>query len=447
MKIATLLAVCFFATTQTALAYSDGPDPGLTGAPGEQNCTSCHSGRALNSGSGTLKIELLGGDTYAPGQKIEITVTLADPAARRWGFELTARSSTNAQQTAGTLASTNNQTQIITLGNRQYITHTTIGTRNGTTGSAAFTLDWTAPAADFGPVTFYAAGNAANGNGTESGDTIYTTSKQVTPMAAGGGGPLPTFTSNQITEAWTLRPGMAPGAWTSITGTELASVTAHWAPSGGRPFDTRLGGVSVRVGDTTAPISFVSPTRITFLVPGSTPEGNVNVVVERDGTASDAVSVPVTAAVPAIQSVPDPTTAGRFFAAVTPSGAGTSLVFVNPRGWIIGKPEIDNRASRGAFPGEEIDIWATGLGRAEETPTEGIFAGIFAVVNSPKVRFGGVTVDPTAVVLVSPGVYLVRVRVPQSQAPGDVPLVLDVNGNLSREVLLNVQAAVVQIAQ
>ena len=441
LGLAPIALACLCALSPAALAFSDGPDPGLTGAPGEQNCTACHLGRAVNSGAGSFKIELPGGDTYAPGQKIQLTVTLADPAARRWGFELTARSSTDAQQTAGTLAPSNNQTQIVALGARQFILHTAVGTRNGTTGSATFTFDWTAPAADFGPVTFYAAGNAANGNGTELGDTIYTTNKQATPLAGGGGGPKPTFTSSQVSEAWTQKPGTAPGTWTSIVGTELASGTANWAPSGSRPLDTRLGGVSVKVNDTAAAVSFVSPTRITFLLPGGTPEGNANVMVERDGTASESVSVPITAAAPAIQSVPDPGTAGRFYAAVTPSGAGTSFVFVNPQGWIIGKPEVDNRAVRGAFPGEEIDIWATGLGRAEQTPTDAIFSGTFAVVNPPKVRFGGVAVDPTTAALVAPGIYLVRVRVPQPQAPGDVQLALDVNGSVSTTVLLNVQPA------
>jgi uncharacterized protein (TIGR03437 family) len=442
MRFAILPLVCLFASVPLAQAFGGGPDPGLTGAPGEQTCVACHLGRPLNSGTGSLRIELPSGDTYVPGQRVAITVTLADPTARRWGFQLTARSSTNAQQTAGTLASTNNQTQVTTQGGRQYIAHTLTGSRNGTTGSVTFVFDWTAPAAGFGPVTFYAAGNAANGNGSDSGDTIYTTTKQVTPVASGGGGaPKPAFTSSQISEAWTGRTGVSPGAWTSIVGTDLAAGTATWAPSASRPLETKLGGVSVKVGDTQAAVSFVSPTRVTFLVPGGTPEGNVDVVVERDGTASDPVSVGVAAAVPAIQAVPDPASAGRFYAAVTPAGVGTTLVFVQPRGWIIGKPEVDNRAIRGAFPGEEIDIWATGLGRAEETPTDRIVSGSFAVVNPPRVRFAGVAVDPIAAGLVAPGVYIVRVRVPENQAPGDVALVLDSGGNASTSVLLNVQAA------
>ena len=41
-------------------------------------------------------------------------------------------------------------------------------------------MDWTAPASEVqNPVTFYAAGNEANGDGTNQGDYIYTTTVQV----------------------------------------------------------------------------------------------------------------------------------------------------------------------------------------------------------------------------------------------------------------------------
>ena len=48
-----------------------------------------------------------------------------------------------------------------------------------------FEIKWTAPAAGSGPVRFYAAGNAANGNGLKSGDWIYNTAQVVTSSAVG----------------------------------------------------------------------------------------------------------------------------------------------------------------------------------------------------------------------------------------------------------------------
>ena len=45
-----------------------------------------------------------------------------------------------------------------------FIEHTSAGTRNGTRNGVTFQFDWTPPAVNAGPVTFYVAGNAANGD-------------------------------------------------------------------------------------------------------------------------------------------------------------------------------------------------------------------------------------------------------------------------------------------
>src|SRR5436190_842408 len=55
------------------------------------------------------------------------------------------------------------------------------GAVNLGSGSAALTG---APATYVGPVTFYIAGNAANGNGNDTGDNIYTTSMVLNQAAA-----------------------------------------------------------------------------------------------------------------------------------------------------------------------------------------------------------------------------------------------------------------------
>jgi len=68
-------------------------------------------------------------------------------------------------------------------GNRQYIEHSFIGTFQGQTLQANWIFNWVAPTSPAGPVTFYAAGNQANNDGTENGDQIYTTS--ITASAAG----------------------------------------------------------------------------------------------------------------------------------------------------------------------------------------------------------------------------------------------------------------------
>jgi hypothetical protein len=74
-------------------ALSAGPNSGKAGVPGESTCTEaqCHVGTALNGGGGSVKVTFPGGTVYAPGVKQHLVVTIADPTARNWGFQLTAR--------------------------------------------------------------------------------------------------------------------------------------------------------------------------------------------------------------------------------------------------------------------------------------------------------------------------------------------------------------------
>jgi hypothetical protein len=58
---------------------------------------------------------------------------------------------------------------------RQYIEHTQLGTFAGTPAGHTWQIRWTAPSADIGTVRFFAAGNAANNDGTNQQDYIYTT--------------------------------------------------------------------------------------------------------------------------------------------------------------------------------------------------------------------------------------------------------------------------------
>src|SRR3954466_8651337 len=70
-------------------ALSRGPFLEHANAPGEQNCTQCHRTYALDSGPG--RVEILGLPAqYAPSQIYPVTVRVTDPAAREWGFQITA---------------------------------------------------------------------------------------------------------------------------------------------------------------------------------------------------------------------------------------------------------------------------------------------------------------------------------------------------------------------
>ena len=429
VRVSISLGTGLVALALVAIANSSGALEGHSGAPGESNCTACHLG-TVNSGSGKVTVEAVNATGYKPGETLRIRVTIDDATATRRGFQLSVRPESNPSISAGKLATVNNNAQILPGGTQEWATHTLAGQRNATANPGVYELDWTAPATDVGPITFYAAGNAANGNGAESGDRIYTGTLKLSSATAAG--PSATFAAAGVTDAWNGRQGIAPGMLVSITGTELASAAASWSPTTLRALDTTVGGVKVKVNNVDSAVVSVSAERILFVVPADAPEGDVNVIVERDGTPSAPVSVRCSLVRPAILGIADPDNAGRYFATAVPAGQGNLLGLIQSRGSVLGRPEADSRAVRGVLPGEEIDLIVTGLGKTEaDFTTSRLVTTPIALGPLPKVSFGGTSVDASAAVLAAPGVYLVRVKVPDGLQPGDVALVVDLNGSTS----------------
>jgi len=158
-------------------AYPKGAPPGVTGGFGEGTCNECHDSYALNAGrtAGLGDLVVTGfPKEYKPSETYPIKVEIThqqDPGA--WGFQLAARAKeTHAQ--AGMLKPTNANTQILSLQNIDYITHTADGTF-----SNVFEFNWVAPPTAVGEVVVNAAGNAANGDASPVGDYIYATSLSV----------------------------------------------------------------------------------------------------------------------------------------------------------------------------------------------------------------------------------------------------------------------------
>jgi len=171
-----------------ALAFSSGPPDGRTGAPTEQTCaiSLCHSSFPLNSGNGSVTITAP--VSYIQGDTIDIQVKVTQMGQIRWGFELTVLDM--ADQPVGELLVTDtNRTQKTTaLNSREYVKHRVTGTDAGVPNSSpGWSFRWVANNGVSGPVMFYAAGNAANNNGFNSGDFIYTTSNVVTEDTGGPG--------------------------------------------------------------------------------------------------------------------------------------------------------------------------------------------------------------------------------------------------------------------
>ncbi len=185
LPVWAVLMLLFVASTGSALAYSFSPPDERTGAPNEDTCATvgCHSGNDLNASGGSLMLTIP--ETYVPNEVYTIVVNLSREGQSRWGFEMTALDADGAR--AGVfVADADGNTQLSEANGKQYIKHTIAGTAAGTNDENSWEFEWTAPDADSGPITFYAAGNATNGDSTPAGDYIYTAQADSTvPVVAG----------------------------------------------------------------------------------------------------------------------------------------------------------------------------------------------------------------------------------------------------------------------
>ncbi len=171
----------------SAVLYSPRPPQGYTGAPGGfGTCgnAGCHNSFPVNSGGGNISVSGLP-TVYTPGMKYTFSLTISHGAAdrKRWGFSIAARKSSDPAMAIGTFSSSNDTASL----NGSELSH-----GNGSTLSAPVTvaqmsytftkLEWTAPAAGSGAVTFYFAGNAADDINGSLGDYIYTASTMSAPL-------------------------------------------------------------------------------------------------------------------------------------------------------------------------------------------------------------------------------------------------------------------------
>ena len=168
---------------------------GNTGAPGDEalpngtpiTCISCHTASPITS---SMTVSVLDSDStivmqYLPGQqytaKVTITALTGNPLG--YGFQMIALKDNGNTDLDG-FSDPGNQTvnnyKIATIANgRTYAEHDNVSTPN------TFNVKWTAPVAGTGNITFYAAGNAVNKNGQNSGDgATFTTLKMTESIGA-----------------------------------------------------------------------------------------------------------------------------------------------------------------------------------------------------------------------------------------------------------------------
>lgn len=159
-----------------SLINSGGAPTGKTGAPGENNCTMCHSG-TLNSGAQTSNVVFSGSNyEYVPGTTYDLNLILNNGDAKN-GFQLVVLDSVSNNNAGNLLVTDAVNTQLATGNNRTYLNHTAAGN-----GSTNWNFQWTAPTIDIGPVVIYYAYNVAGYPlSNTSGDNIYTNQITLSP--------------------------------------------------------------------------------------------------------------------------------------------------------------------------------------------------------------------------------------------------------------------------
>jgi uncharacterized protein (TIGR03437 family) len=226
--------------------------------------------------------------------------------------------------------------------------------------------------------------------------------------------------NNGVLNGASFQPGISPGAWITINGTNLSTQTDTWdnfIVHGALP--TTFDGVSVMVGDQAAYIEYISPTQINAVVPNvaaNVPAGTVPVTVTNSNGASQAVSAQLSAETPALFQW------GNYAVATH-----QDYTYAVKNGTFAGTTTVP------AAPGDVIILWGTGLGptsplapAGQETPSTATYNTATAV----SVTVGGkpATVYGAALAPGYAGLYQIAIQIPASLANGDYPVVATIDG-------------------
>lgn len=223
-KVYTIVALLI--VSALFLSNNFTPPIGVSGAPGENTCSTCHNPPNPNLDGGVTLTGMP--SVITPNTAYVLTVTSSNPngVAVKSGFELTILNNLNQQ--AGTITPSNNQSSVITSGGRQYWKHNMGALTYPASHMVTWTGTWTSPGMPANTsITYYIACNIANGNGSSSGDLIVTDTGG--GMLNGGG----TSLSVAITSSTNLLcNGQNTGSATALAMGGVTPYTYTWSNGG-----------------------------------------------------------------------------------------------------------------------------------------------------------------------------------------------------------------------
>jgi uncharacterized protein (TIGR03437 family) len=237
----------------------------------------------------------------------------------------------------------------------------------------------------------------------------YSAAITIDMAAQVGSANTPVVAANAVLNAASAAPGIAPGSWVSLYGSNLATstyaVTSDDLVSGYLP--TNLKNTTVQIGGVLAFIDYISPTQINVLAP-STASGSVAVsVTNANGTFSTTATV---------QAIQPGLFMQNYYALAVRYSDGAIL-----------------NGSVAVTAGDLIELYGTGFGPTNGTPAAGlVFTGAYQTTNSVTVTIGGISANVLWAGLAATGLYQINVVVPSGLTAGDNAIVASVNGYSSQ---------------
>lgn len=419
--------------------------PKSSGGPGEDplGCASafCHTssktGGPVNVSGGGVSVSFSSGTTYTPGTPVTVTVTVTDLTNKLYGFQMSARLSSNGQ--AGSFTPTSNTLILCDNGQErsgascsasapvEFIEHRLAS-------SSAWSFTWTPPATSSGTIRFFVAAVAANNNGAaDGGDRTYVASYSLFPPCTSTSRPV----IASVNSATDFGGGnvFSSGSWLEIKGSNFASLTRTWlaADFRGALAPTALEDVSVSIAGKPAYVAYISPTQVNVQAPADTSLANVSVTVSNCAGASTPFTLLKIALAPGILAPASFDIGGvQYAVAQLPDGA------------FVGRPNLIAGASfRPAKPGDVVVLYGVGFGDVSPPTDPGTIAsGETSLNSSLSVRFGSTPANVPYRGL-SPGfvgLYQFNVEVPDVPN-GDAQVSVSLNSTplLQRSFFLTVQ--------